>query len=62
MGTLMVVLEDDTGSSRVVTATGENFHDDMRLLNVLRVKAELGGWHVMKIKRNGRVLRMQEDE
>ena len=61
MGNLLVKLEDATGTRRVVTADGADYADDMRLLNVMRVKAELHGWTIVGVKRNGRNFKPKED-
>ena len=60
MGDLLVQLEDHTGSRRVVTATGKDYADDMNLLARMRAHAELYGWVVVKVKRNGRTFKEEE--
>lgn len=62
MGRLLVKLEDDTGTRRVVTADGKDYADDMRLLNEMRVHAERHGWTIVGELRNGRVLKPRKED
>jgi hypothetical protein len=62
MGTLLLTLEDADGTRRVATADGDDYAEDMRLLNVMRVRAEMNGWRITRVKRNGRTFAARDEE